>query len=81
MGFKEEDAILKCLESNENITLKEIKQQTGITNTSLILDVWNDYRNAEMGYDPREFVVPDHMSKVVHYSDYEANENEGSELD
>ncbi len=77
----EEDAILKCLESNENVTLKQIKEQTGITNTRLILEVWNDYKNAEIGYVPD--IVPGGgvEGRIVHYSDYEMDENEGSEVD
>ena len=37
MEFKEEDAILKCLESNKDVTLKHIKDQTGISDTRLIM--------------------------------------------
>ena len=81
MVFKEEDAILKCLESSENITLKQIKEQTGISDTRLIMEVWNDYRNAEIGYVPD--IVPGGgvEGRIVHYREYESTENEGSEND
>ena len=81
MEFKEEDAILKCLELNENVTLKQIKQDTGIQDTRLIMEVWNDYRNAEMGYVPD--IVPGGgvEGRIVHYREYESTENEGSEID
>jgi len=81
MGFKEEDAILKCLELNENVTLKQIKQDTGIQDTRLIMEVWNDYRNAEMGYVPD--IVPGGgvEGRIVHRREYESDVNEGSEID
>ena len=81
MVYKEEDAILKCLESSENITLKQIKEETGITNTRLIMEVWNDYRNAEMGYVPD--IVPGGgvEGRIVHRREYESDVNEGSEID
>ena len=81
MEFKEEDAILKCLELNENVTLKQIKQDTGIQDTRLIMEVWNDYRNAEMGYVPD--IVPGGgvEGRIVYYREYESTENEGSEID
>ena len=81
MVYKEEDAILKCLESSENITLRQIKEETGITNTRLILEVWNDYKNAEMGYVPD--IVPGGgvEGRIVHRREYESDVNEGSEID
>tara|TARA_Y100001973_G_C5203042_1_gene339280 strand:- start:3647 stop:3892 length:246 start_codon:yes stop_codon:yes gene_type:complete len=81
MEFKEEDAILKCLELNENVTLKQIKQDTGIQDTRLIMEVWNDYRNAEMGYVPD--IVPGGgvEGRIVHRREYESDVNEGSEID
>ncbi len=81
MEFNEEDAILKCLESSENVTLKQIKEQTGITNTRLIMEVWNDFRNAEMGYVPD--IVPGGgvEGRIVHHKVYDTSENEGSEFD
>ena len=81
MEFKEEDAILKCLELNENVTLKQIKQDTGIQDTRLIMEVWNDYRNAEMGYVPD--IVPGGAieGRIVHRREYESDVNEGSEID
>ena len=81
MVFKEEDAILKCLESSENITLKQIKEQTGISDTRLIMEVWNDYRNAEMGYVPD--IVPGGgvEGRISHIREYENTVNEGSEID
>ena len=81
MVFKEEDAILKCLESSENITLKQIKEQTGISDTRLIMEVWNDYRNAEMGYVPD--IVPGGgvEGRITHTREYENTANEGSEID
>ena len=81
MVYKEEDAILKCLESSENITLKQIKEQTGISDTRLIMEVWNDYRNAEMGYVPD--IVPGGgvEGRISHIREYENTANEGSEID
>ncbi len=81
MVYKEEDAILKCLESSENITLRQIKEETGVTNTRLILEVWNDYKNAEMGYVPD--IVPGGgvEGRIVHRREYESDVNEGSEID
>jgi len=81
MVYKEEDAILKCLESSENITLRQIKEETGITNTRLILEVWNDYKNAEIGYVPD--IVPGGgvEGRIVHRREYESDVNEGSEID
>ena len=81
MVFKEEDAILKCLESSENITLRQIKEETGVTNTRLILEVWNDYKNAEIGYVPD--IVPGGgvEGRIVHRREYESDVNEGSEID
>ena len=79
--IQEEDAILKCLEANESITLRQIKEETGITNTRLILEVWNDYKNAEMGYVPE--IVPGGgvEGRIVHRREYESDVNEGSEID
>ena len=79
--IQEEDAILRCLEANESITLKQIKEETGITNTRLIMEVWNDYRNAEMGYVPD--IVPGGgvEGRIVHRREYESDVNEGSEID
>ena len=79
--IQEEDAILKCLEANEIITLRQIKEETGITNTRLILEVWNDYKNAEMGYVPD--IVPGGgvEGRIVHRREYESDVNEGSEID
>ena len=81
MVYKEEDAILRCLEANESITLKQIKEETGITNTRLIMEVWNDYRNAEMGYVPD--IVPGGgvEGRITHTREYENTANEGSEID
>jgi len=81
MVYKEEDAILKCLESSENITLRQIKEETGVTNTRLILEVWNDYKNAEIGYVPD--IVPGGgvEGRIVHRREYESDVNEGSEID
>ena len=81
MVYKEEDAILKCLESSENITLKQIKEQTGISDTRLIMEVWNDYRNAEMGYVPD--IVPGGgvEGRISHIREYESTVNEGSGID
>ena len=78
---QEEDAILRCLEANESITLRQIKEETGITNTRLILEVWNDYKNAEMGYVPD--IVPGGgvEGRIVHRREYESDVNEGSEID
>ena len=75
------NAILRCLEANESITLKQIKEETGITNTRLIMEVWNDYRNAEMGYVPD--IVPGGgvEGRIVHRREYESDVNEGSEID
>ena len=79
--IQEEDAILKCLEANESITLKQIKEETGITNTRLIMEVWNDYRNAEMGYVPD--IVPGGgvEGRITHTKEYDSTVNEGSEID
>ena len=79
--IQEEDAILKCLEANESITLRQIKEETGITNTRLILEVWNDYKNAEMGYV--HAIVPGGgvEGRIVHRREYESDVNEGSEID
>ena len=79
--IQEEDAILKCLEANESITLRQIKEETGITNTRLILEVWNDYKNAEIGYVPD--IVPGGgvEGRIVHRREYESDVNEGSEID
>ena len=79
--IQEADAILKCLEANESITLRQIKEETGITNTRLILEVWNDYKNAEMGYVPD--IVPGGgvEGRIVHRREYESDVNEGSEID
>tara|TARA_Y100000992_G_C20821279_1_gene284985 strand:+ start:53 stop:319 length:267 start_codon:yes stop_codon:yes gene_type:complete len=78
---QEEDAILRCLEANESITLRQIKEETGITNTRLILEVWNDYKNAEIGYVPD--IVPGGgvEGRIVHRREYESDVNEGSEID
>jgi|TARA_B100001769_G_C21992615_1_gene533529 hypothetical protein len=81
MEFKEEDAILKCLELNENVTLKQIKQDTGIQDTRLIMEVWNDYRNAEMGYVPDIVPGGEIEGRKIHYREYEPVDNEGSEID
>ena len=81
MEFKEEDAILKCLELNENVTLKQIKQDTGIQDTRLIMEVWNDYRNAEMGYVPDIGPGGEIEGRIVHRREYESDVNEGSEID
>jgi hypothetical protein len=81
MEFKEEDAILKCLELNENVTLKQIKQDTGIQDTRLIMEVWNDYRNAEMGYVPDIVPGGEIEGRIVHRREYESDVNEGSEID
>ena len=81
MVFKEEDAILKCLESSENITLKQIKEQTGISDTRLIMEVWNDYRNAEMGYIPDIVPGGNIEGRITHAREYESTANEGSEID
>ena len=81
MEFKEEDAILKCLELNENVTLKQIKQDTGIQDTRLIMEVWNDYRNAEMGYVPD--IVPGGgvEGRITHTKEYDSTVNEGRAID
>ena len=81
MEFKEEDAILKCLELNENVTLKQIKQDTGIQDTRLIMEVWNDYRNAEMGYVPDIVPGGNIEGRITHAREYESTANEGSEID
>ncbi len=81
MVFKEEDAILKCLESSDNITLKQIKEQTGIQDTRLIMEVWNDYKNAEMGYLPDIVPGGEIEGRKIHYREYEYAANEGSEID
>jgi hypothetical protein len=81
MEFKEEDAILKCLELNENVTLKQIKQDTGIQDTRLIMEVWNDYRNAEMGYVPDIVPGGEIEGRKIHYREYEPVDNEGGEID
>ena len=81
MGYKEEDAILKCLESSESITLKQIKQQTGISDTRFILEVWNDYKNAEIGYIPDIVPGSNIEGRIAHIKEYENTVNEGSEID
>ena len=81
MVFKEEDAILKCLESSDNITLKQIKEQTGISDTRLIMEVCNDYRNAEIGYIPDIVPGGNIEGRVTHTREYESTVNEGSEID
>ena len=81
MVYKEEDAILKCLESSENITLKQIKEQTGISDTRLIMEVWNDYRNAEIGYIPDIVPGGNIEGRITHAREYESTANEGSEID
>ena len=81
MVFKEEDAILKCLESSENITLKQIKEQTGISDTRLIMEVWNDYRNVEIGYIPDIVPGGNIEGRITHTKEYESTANEGSEID
>ena len=81
MVFKEEDAILKCLESSESITLRQIKEETGITNTRLIMEVWNDYRNVEIGYIPDIVPGGNIEGRITHAREYESTANEGSEID
>ena len=81
MEFKEEDAILKCLESNKDVTLKHIKDQTGISDTRLIMEVWNDYRNVEIGYIPDIVPGGNIEGRITHAREYESTANEGSEID
>ena len=81
MVFKEEDAILKCLESSENITLKQIKERTGMSDTRLIMEVWNDYRNVEIGYIPDIEPGGNIEGRITHAREYESTANEGSEID
>ena len=81
MVYKEEDAILRCLEANESITLKQIKEETGITNTRLIMEVWNDYRNVEIGYIPDIVPGGNIEGRITHAREYESTANEGSEID
>ena len=79
--IQEEDAILKCLEANESITLRQIKEETGVTNTRLILEVWNDYKNAEIGYVPDIGPGGGVEGRITHTKEHDSTVNEGSEID